>query len=126
MKGWIKNVDTNLNNAFKTEIVSLFCQFIDDQSGYASDGPSQKYSMYYKSMIKDLDKNKSSSTKGLKSIFGKTIQTHSRRLSEDEKQQLQGSFRRGSLRATVNNGQVSLKPLRYSSRRRMQLGKLNF
>ncbi len=45
--------------------------FVDDQSGYISDGPSQKYSIYKKSASTNLDKNKSSSAKGLKSIFGR-------------------------------------------------------
>ncbi len=44
---------------------------LDDQSGYISDGPSQKYSIYKKSSSTNLDKSKSSSAKGLKSIFGR-------------------------------------------------------
>ncbi len=44
---------------------------LDDQSGYISDGPSQKYSIYKKFSSTNLDKNKSSSAKGLKSIFGR-------------------------------------------------------
>lgn len=44
---------------------------LDDQSGYISDGPSHKYSIYKKSATTNLDKNKSSSAKGLRSIFGR-------------------------------------------------------
>jgi len=51
--------------------MNIFFAIVDDQSGYISDGPSQKYSIYKKSSSTNLDKSKSSSAKGLKSIFGR-------------------------------------------------------
>lgn len=66
---------------------------LDDQSGYISDGPSQRYSIYKKSLSTNLDKQKSSSTRGLKSIFGRVIRTNSGYLQES-------SFQRG----TIANG----------------------
>ncbi|CAF4010933.1 unnamed protein product [Rotaria sp. Silwood2] len=82
-----------------------------DQSGYISDGPSQKYSIYKKSSATNLDKNKSSSAKGLKSIFGRIIRTNSGNFREDNESQIQSSFHRGGLRATTNSGKTSIKPL---------------
>ncbi len=90
----------------KHEIISC-C--LDDQSGYISDGPSQKYSISKKSFSTNLDKNKSSSAKGLKSIFGRIIRTNSGHFREE---QMSSSFQRGGFRATITNGKSSLKPLR--------------
>ncbi|CAF4984268.1 unnamed protein product [Rotaria sp. Silwood1] len=59
-----------------------------DQSGYVSDGPSRKYSIYKKTLTSNLDKNKSSSVKGLKNIFGKIIRTNSGHFKEDDEQKL--------------------------------------
>jgi hypothetical protein len=55
----------------KVNFLINFILNLDDQSGYISDGPSQKYSIYKKFSSTNLDKNKSSSAKGLKSIFGR-------------------------------------------------------
>jgi len=85
---------------------------LDDQNGYISDGPSQKYSIYKKSFTTNLDKNKSSSAKGLKSIFGRIIRTNSGHFREENEQQILNSLQRGGLRATINNGKSSVKPLR--------------
>ncbi|CAF1217229.1 unnamed protein product [Adineta steineri] len=82
-----------------------------DQSGYISDGPSQKYSLYKKTSSTNLDKNKSSSAKGLKSIFGRIIRTSSGNIRDDNEQQIQSSFQRGGLRATITNGSTSSKTL---------------
>jgi hypothetical protein len=63
-----------MNRTCKNEIfeeIKITSWILDDQSGYISDGPSQKYSIYKKSASTNLDKNKSSSAKGLKSIFGR-------------------------------------------------------
>jgi hypothetical protein len=90
----------------------LFFVNLDDQSGYISDGPSQKYSMYKNSLTTNLDKNKSSSAKGLKSIFGRIIRTNSGHFREDNEQQISNSLQRGGLRATINNDKSSSKPLR--------------
>ncbi|CAF1537211.1 unnamed protein product [Rotaria magnacalcarata] len=82
-----------------------------DQSGYISDGPSHKYSIYKKFSGTNLDKNKSSSAKGLKSIFGRIIRTNSGNFREDHDSQTQTSFHRGGLRATTTSGKTSIKPL---------------
>ncbi|CAM4911249.1 unnamed protein product [Rotaria socialis] len=82
-----------------------------DQSGYISDGPSHKYSIYKKFSATNLDKNKSSSAKGLKSIFGRIIRTNSGNFREDHDSQTQTSFHRGGLRATTTSGKTSIKPL---------------
>ena len=91
---------------------SSFSITLGDQSGYISDGPTQKYSLYKKSLSTNLDKNKSSSAKGLKSIFGKIIRTNSGHFREENEQQTSSTFQRGGLRATINNGKSSLKQLR--------------
>lgn len=82
-----------------------------DQSGYISDGPSQKYSIYKKSSATNLDKSKSSSAKGLKNIFGRIIRTNSGNFREDSESSHQGGFQRGGLRATTTSGKTSIKPL---------------
>ncbi len=90
----------------------LFLFNLVDQSGYISDGPNHKYSIYKKTLSTNLDKNKSSSAKGLKSIFGRIIRTNSGHFREDNESQVLSSFQRGGLRATITNGKCSLKPLR--------------
>jgi len=85
---------------------------LDDHSGYISDGATQKYSIYKNNSSTNLDKNKSSSVKGLRSIFGRIIRTNSENIREDNQQQILSSFRRGSLRATMNNGKHMSKQLR--------------
>ncbi|CAF3904556.1 unnamed protein product [Adineta steineri] len=82
-----------------------------DQSGYISDGPSQKYSIYKKATSTNLDKSKSSSAKGLKSIFGRIIRTNSGNFREDSEHHSHSPFQRGGLRATTSGGKTSLKPL---------------
>lgn len=82
-----------------------------DQSGYISDGPSQKYSIYKKSSSTNLDKTKSSSAKGLKSIFGRIIRTNSGNFREDNENSNASPFQRGGLRATTSGGKTSIKPL---------------
>ncbi|CAF1300374.1 unnamed protein product [Didymodactylos carnosus] len=79
-----------------------------DQSGYISDGPSHKYSLYKKSSGTNLDKTKSSSAKGIKSIFGKIIRTNSGSFRDDNSDQ--SPFQRGGLRATTG-GRTAFKPL---------------
>ncbi len=90
----------------------MFLFDLVDKSGYISDGPSHKYSTYKKTLSTNLDKHKSSSAKGLKSIFGKLIRTNSGHFREDNEQQILSSFHRGGLRATISNGKSSLKLLR--------------
>ncbi|CAF1263229.1 unnamed protein product [Adineta ricciae] len=82
-----------------------------DQSGYISDGPSHKYSIYKKSSATNLDKSKSSSAKGLRSIFGRIIRTNSGNFREDSENPSPSPFQRGGLRATTSGGKTSMKPL---------------
>ncbi|CAF0996093.1 unnamed protein product [Rotaria sordida] len=82
-----------------------------DRSGYVSDGPSRKYSAYKRSSSTNLDKNKSSSIKGLKNIFGRIIRTNSGHFKEDDEQKSQCSFQRQDLRTTINYEQNSSKSL---------------
>ncbi|CAF2959814.1 unnamed protein product [Rotaria sp. Silwood2] len=83
-----------------------------DQSGYVSDGPSRKYSIYKKSLATNLDKNKSSSVKGLKNIFGRIIRTNSGHFKEDDEQKTQTSFQNYDLRSTINYEKNLSKQLR--------------